>query len=106
LVLAPRFIPLRWSERGTGDFGQGSGMVVTGLLLMRISDPDNRSQALERFGYKQRLLEPFVGGLVTALALPLAAQLGSWPMLAGSCLLTLAASLGRVLLGRSLQRRA
>ncbi len=76
-VLAPRMLPERWFEKGIGDFGQGTGMAVSGLLMMRIADPDNKSGALESFGYKQLAFEPFLGGgLITALALPLCAQLG------------------------------
>jgi len=82
-ALAPRMIPDRWFEKGIGDFGQGTGMAVSGLLLMRIADPENKSRALESFGYKQLPFEPFLGGgLVTALALPLCAQFGPLVMLA------------------------
>lgn len=82
-ALAPRMIPNRWFEKSIGDFGQGTGMAVSGLLLMRIADPDNRSGALESFGYKQLPYEPFLGGgLLTALALPLCARLGPGILLA------------------------
>jgi glutamate:Na+ symporter, ESS family len=82
LVLAPRMIPKDWFARGSGDFGQSMGMTVTGLLLMRISDPPNRSGALEAFGYKQLLFEPVVGGgMFTAASLPLIAQIGPGPVL-------------------------
>jgi glutamate:Na+ symporter, ESS family len=83
LLLAPRMIPKDWFARGSGDFGQSMGMTVTGLLLMRIADPPNRSGALEAFGYKQLLFEPVVGGgLFTAASLPLIAQIGPGPVLA------------------------
>ncbi len=83
LVLAPRFIPEHAYERGLGDFGQSMGMTVTGLLLMRIADPANRSGGLEAFGYKQLMFEPVVGGgLFTAASIPLIAQLGPWWVLA------------------------
>jgi glutamate:Na+ symporter, ESS family len=83
LVLAPRIIPRHWFERGIGDFGQSMGMTVSGLLLMRIADPPNRSGALESFGYKQLLFEPVVGGgLFTAASLPLMAEFGSGPVFA------------------------
>lgn len=62
LFIAPRVIPYNWFERGVGDFGQSLGVTVTGLLLMRMSDPENRSGCLESFGYKQLLFEPIVGG--------------------------------------------
>src|SRR5699024_1470992 len=77
LYLGPRLIPDYWFERGLGDFGQATGMAATGLLLMKIADPKNETPALEGFGYKQILFEPFVGGgLVTSASLPIIYQFG------------------------------
>ncbi len=77
LVLAPKMIPEYWFERGIGDLGQAMGMTATGLLLMKIADPDNETPALEGFGYKQILFEPLVGGgIFTAASLPLIYQFG------------------------------
>ena len=88
LVLAPRIVPTYPYERGLGDFGQSMGMTVTGLLLMRIADPPNRSGGLEAFGYKQLMFEPVVGGgLFTAASVPLIAQLGAVPVLVGTAAL-------------------
>lgn len=58
MFLGPRMMPSYWFERSIGNFGQSMGMTASGLLLMRIADPDNRSPALEGFGYKQLLFEP------------------------------------------------
>ena len=88
LILAPRIIPEYAYERGLGDFGQSMGMTVTGLLLMRIADPPNRSGGLEAFGYKQLLFEPIVGGgLFTAASIPLIVQVGPIPVLIGTAAL-------------------
>ncbi len=82
LLLAPRIVPDHPYQRGLADFGQSTGMTVTGLLLVRMVDPDNRTRAMEGFGYKQLLFEPFVGGGVfTAISVPLIAQLGPWAVL-------------------------
>lgn len=87
-LLAPRIIPQDWFPRASGDFGQSMGMTVTGLLLMRMADPPNRSGALEAFGYKQLLFEPVVGGgLFTAASLPLVAEFGAGPVLAACAVL-------------------
>jgi glutamate:Na+ symporter, ESS family len=89
LFVAPRIMPDYWFERGMGDFGQSMGMTATGLLLMKVVDPDYRSPAYEAFGYKQLLFEPFVGGgLVTAMAVPLVHEYGPWPLFTVSLLLT------------------
>jgi glutamate:Na+ symporter, ESS family len=82
VLLAPRMMRTYWFERGIGDFGQSLGVTATGLLLMRIVDPDNETPALEAFGYKQLLFEPLVGGgLFTAMSAPLAFTFGLIPML-------------------------
>lgn len=82
LWLGPKMIPNYWFERGIGDFGQGMGVAATGIMLMRIVDPENKSPALDAFGYKQILFEPMVGGgLVTAAAIPFIIQFGSIPVL-------------------------
>lgn len=92
--LAPRMIPSHAYERGLTDFGQSMGVTATGLILLRIVDPEGVTPTLESFGYKQLGFEPFLGGgLLTAMSLPLIAQFGPWPFLAGMVAL-LAAALG------------
>lgn len=93
-VLAPRFIPRYWFERGIGDFGQSMGVTATGLLLMRMADPELKTPAYEAFGYKQLLFEPFFGGgLITAAAIPLIVQFGPYPFLVGMFVLLVIAVL-------------
>jgi ESS family glutamate:Na+ symporter len=76
LLLARRFFRDHWFERAIADFGQGTGVTATGLLLLRMADPLGRSRAMESFSFKQLVFEPFLGGgLITALA-PIA--LASW----------------------------
>lgn len=82
VFLVRRMIPQFWFERGIGDFGQSMGVTATGLILMRIADPENESPAYEAFGYKQLLFEPFFGGgLITAASIPLIYQFGPYPLL-------------------------
>jgi len=102
LWLAPRFYGHRWFERGIADFGQSSGTVASGFLLVDMSDPSATSGARESYGYKQLLFEPFLGGgIVTALALPLIDRLGATWALVGATFLTLL----MVLLGVQMQKR-
>lgn len=90
VVLAPRMLGKDWIPKGLANFGQGMGMTVVGLLLIRMSDPHNRSGAMEGFGYKQLLFEPVVGGgLFTAASLPLIHAFGALPVLAGTATLML-----------------
>lgn len=94
--LARRMIPEYWFERGIGDTGQSFGMTATGLLLIRMADPDHKSPAMEAFGYKQLLFEPVVGGgLFTAISVPLIFEFGPVPVLG----LAFSLMLGFMLLG-------
>jgi ESS family glutamate:Na+ symporter len=81
-LLAPRMIPENWFERGIGDVGQSLGVTATGLVLIRVADPDAKTPAMEAFGHEQPGFEPFFGsGLVTAASVPLVAQVGPVPLL-------------------------
>jgi ESS family glutamate:Na+ symporter len=53
--------------------GQSMGVTATGLLLLRVVDPEGETDATSAFGYKQLLHEPVMGGgLWTSAAIPLA----------------------------------
>ena len=88
LVLARLMFPQNWMQNGLANFGQGTGMTVIGLLLVRMSDPGGKAGVMEAFGYKQLLFEPIVGGgLFTAASLPLIHQFGPVPVLIGVTLI-------------------
>lgn len=77
LYFAPRIFPNYWFEKGIGDLGQSMGVTATGILLLRMVDPDNQSGAFESFAYKQLFFEPIVGGgLFTAAAPALIVRFG------------------------------
>lgn len=87
--IAKIILPDYWFERGICDFGQSMGMTALGLLMIRISDPENKSPALDGFAYKQILFEPIVGGgIFTAASGPLIAQWGLVPVLIITACLT------------------
>ncbi|WP_309082349.1 sodium:glutamate symporter [Zhihengliuella sp.] len=95
---APKVIGRFWFERAIGDFGQSMGVTATGLILMRIVDPEAKSPAFEAFGYKQLVFEPFFGGgLVTAMAVPIIFFVGPWPLLIGMGILFLVSTVGGIL---------
>ena len=78
VYLAPRILPVYWFERGIGDMGQSMGVTATGILLIRMVDPENKTGAFESFAYKQLFFEPIVGGgLFTAAAPALIDRFGS-----------------------------
>lgn len=62
LWLAPRLLPSDWFERAIAEMGQSMGVTATGLLLLRVVDPESKTTAPSAFGYKQLLHEPFMGG--------------------------------------------
>jgi len=81
-VLAPRAFRDAWFERAIAEMGQSMGVTATGLLLLRVVDPDYETEAAEAFACKQLLHEPFMGGgLWTGAAIPLLAVWGGWPVL-------------------------
>ncbi|MEN9216149.1 MAG: sodium/glutamate symporter [Gloeomargarita sp. HHBFW_bins_162] len=82
LYYAPRIFPDYWFEKGIADMGQSMGVTATGILLLRMVDPTNKSGAFESFAYKQLFFEPIVGGgLFTAAAPVLIHTFGLWPSL-------------------------
>lgn len=82
VFLARRAFKDAWFERGIAEMGQSMGVTATGLLLLRVVDPDYETQAAEAFAAKQLLHEPFMGGgLWTGAAIPLLALWGGWPIL-------------------------
>jgi ESS family glutamate:Na+ symporter len=81
-VFARRAFKDAWFERGIAEMGQSMGVTATGLLLLRVVDPDYETEAAEAFAAKQLLHEPFMGGgLWTGAAIPLLALWGGWPIL-------------------------
>lgn len=78
MVLARRMLPKdSWFERSIAEMGQSMGVTATGLLLLRVVDPEGDTDAISAFGYKQLLHEPFMGGgLWTSAAIPLAMTQG------------------------------
>ena len=79
MFLAKRLLPDAWFERAIAEMGQSMGVTATGLLLLRVVDPEQETPAYSAFGYKQLLHEPFMGGGIwTSIALPLCIMSGSW----------------------------
>ncbi len=77
VVLARLVFRDAWFERAIAELGQSMGVTATGLLLLRVVDPDYKTAAADAFACKQLAHEPIMGGgLWTALAIPLVAIYG------------------------------
>jgi len=83
LVLA-RVLNFGWGfENGICVFGQSTGVIAVGLMLLRICDPLSRTPVPQAFSFKQLIHSMFMGGGIwTSLSLPLLSALGIWPMVA------------------------
>ena len=69
LVFARVIFNEEWFERSITEFGNATGVAASGLLLLRLADPRNSTQALPIFSIKQLLLQPLLsGGIITVLA--------------------------------------
>lgn len=80
--LARRLLPDAWFERAIAEMGQSMGVTATGLLLLRVVDPESETDAPAAFGYKQLLHEPFMGGgLWTSSAVLIVWRYGGWVVL-------------------------
>lgn len=77
VLLAKRMFKRYWFQNAIIDMGQSMGMTATGLLFAQMTDPKNRTNAVEAFGYKQLMFEPLMGGgMITALSMPIIMLIG------------------------------
>ena len=82
VFLARRVLPSFWFERAIAEMGKSMGVTATGLLLLRIVDPEQETDAASAFGYKQLIHEPIMGGGIwTSTAVLLIAAKGGMPVL-------------------------
>ncbi len=79
MFLARKVFKDSWFERAIAEMGQSMGVTATGLLLLRVVDPDYETPAADAVACKQIVHEPFMGGgLWTGMAIPLLATKGGW----------------------------
>ncbi len=86
LVLSRIIFHEEWFERSITEFGNATGVAASGLLLLRLSDPLNDTNALPIFSIKQLFLQPLLsGGLITVLAPVFVTRIGllGWTEISG-----------------------
>jgi ESS family glutamate:Na+ symporter len=106
LLLAPKLLPADWFERAVIEFGQATGVAASGLLLLRMADPEDRSDALPAFSLKQLLLQPFLAGGVVTVVAPLAVVGWGLPAWTAFCLVVVLLAGGGGLLLAQLGRNS
>ena len=90
VYLAPRMFPYNWFERGITEYGMQTGVTAIGLLLLRLVDPEYKTDTAQAFGFKQMIFEPFFGGgFITATAPFIIMSIGIWYSILFSALLML-----------------
>ncbi|WP_320667995.1 sodium:solute symporter [Prochlorococcus sp. MIT 1307] len=58
-----------WFERSIAEFGNATGVAASGVLLLRLADPNNVTSTLPIFSTTRLFLQPLLsGGLVTVIA--------------------------------------
>ena len=66
-----------WFEKSLIEFGNSTGVVASGLLLLRLADPKNISKTLPIFTSKQLFAQLILsGGLFTVLAPLMISKIG------------------------------
>jgi ESS family glutamate:Na+ symporter len=98
LLLGPRILPAPWFERGILEFGQATGVAASGLLLLRMADPNDQSDALPAFSIKQLLLQPLIAGGVITVVAPLVVTRLGLPLWSGLCLMLVLLWIGLALI--------
>jgi ESS family glutamate:Na+ symporter len=86
VLLGQRLMPAPWFERSLVEFGQATGVVASGLLLLQMAEAEGRTEVLTAFSIKQLLLQPLLAGGLITVAAPLAVDRWGLPAWGGLCL--------------------
>jgi ESS family glutamate:Na+ symporter len=86
VLLGQRLMPAPWFERSLVEFGQATGVVASGLLLLQMAEAEGQTEVLTPFSIKQLLLQPLLAGGLITVAAPLAVDSWGLPAWGGLCL--------------------
>jgi ESS family glutamate:Na+ symporter len=86
VLLGRRLMPAPWFERSLVEFGQATGVVASGLLLLQMAEAEGQTEVLTPFSIKQLLLQPLLAGGLITVAAPLAVDSWGLPVWGGLCL--------------------
>jgi glutamate:Na+ symporter, ESS family len=72
LVISKMILPhSHWFELGLINYGMSTGTTATGLVLLRIVDPELKTDAAQDYALAAPFSAPFIGGGMLTIALPL-----------------------------------
>lgn len=78
LFFGPRLFPRHWFEHSITRYGIATGVAAIGLMLLRTTDPEMKTDAAETYALSTPFSSPFVGGGLITTAYPyLIASMGS-----------------------------
>jgi ESS family glutamate:Na+ symporter len=86
VLVGRRLMPAPWFERSLVEFGQATGVLASGLLLLQMAEAEGRTEVLTPFSIKQLLLQPLLAGGLITVAAPLAVDSWGLPAWGGLCL--------------------
>ncbi|GAB3477237.1 sodium/glutamate symporter [Nocardiopsis coralliicola] len=76
--VGPRVFREDWAENSIAQFGTQTGVVAIGMMLLRVADPQMKTNAYRAFALRAPFVSPFIGGgLVTASFPLIAAEYGN-----------------------------
>ena len=105
LVLSRRILPAsHWFELGLLNYGMSTGTTATGFVLLRMVDPELRTDAAKDYALAAPISSPFIGGGMITFALPILV-LGRVPVGVVTVVLWLIVS-GFIATGMVMQRRS
>jgi ESS family glutamate:Na+ symporter len=83
-----RMLPDHWVERSVMTFGQCTGVTATGLLLLRVVDPDFKTPAVSAWGLSYAVVFPLA---LVYLGIGTSIMAGYGPVVFGGISLALSA---------------
>lgn len=72
MVISRRVLPRsHWFQLGLINYGMSTGVTATGFVLLRIVDPQLKTEAAKEYAMAAPFSAPFIGGGMLTIALPL-----------------------------------
>jgi ESS family glutamate:Na+ symporter len=91
MVIGRRVFPRNWFEHSLAEFGESQGNVATGFVMVDMVDPARQTDVVSAYSYRQLVTRPLMGGgFLSAMAVPLIANIGLPAFTIGAVALSIA----------------